>query len=101
MNDELIQRLVNIMTANDLNTLDVRDGTKRIVLRRGAPAPVMMSGAPIAMPHAAPHAPAAPPSAKPSAGGDEEAGMLAIRSPMVGTFYSKPNPESKAFVTIG
>ena len=36
MDVELVQRLVNIMAANDLNTVDVRDGMKRIVLKRGA-----------------------------------------------------------------
>src|ERR1044071_169881 len=99
MDVDLVQRLVDLMVANDLNTVDVRDGTKRIVLTRGATA--MMMPGPMAM---APTGSAHPPVAAKGAGGsgaDDEAGMLSIRSPMVGTFYSKPNPESKPFVTVG
>jgi acetyl-CoA carboxylase biotin carboxyl carrier protein len=29
------------------------------------------------------------------------AGLVAIKSPMVGTYYSKPNPDSDDFVKIG
>ena len=32
---------------------------------------------------------------------DADAGLTAIKSPMVGTFYASPNPESKAFVSVG
>lgn len=31
----------------------------------------------------------------------EDDGLIAIKSPMVGTFYRKPNPESPAFVEVG
>ena len=27
--------------------------------------------------------------------------MIAIKSPMVGTFYAKPSPDAKAFVSVG
>jgi len=40
--------------------------------------------------------------ASPSATADaEEAGVIYIKSPMVGTFYSSPSPESKAFAEKG
>ena len=35
------------------------------------------------------------------AGSTEESGVLFIKSPMVGTFYRSPSPESKPFAEIG
>ncbi len=34
-------------------------------------------------------------------GGASEAGLVAIESPMVGTFYSSANPDAPAFVQVG
>jgi acetyl-CoA carboxylase biotin carboxyl carrier protein len=103
MNLDMLEQLVKLMAVNDLNTVDLRDGDQRVVLRRGAQ---YVASAPVQ--HApAHHAPA--PSAAPVAGGasaapakaDDDAGLVAIKSPMVGTFYAKPNPDSKNFVSVG
>ncbi len=45
-----------------------------------------------------PAAPAAIPAAPPV---DEDAGLHIITSPIVGTFYRAPNPESDPFVNVG
>jgi len=48
--------------------------------------------------------PAAPQSAAPPAAPSEqesEAGLHVITSPIVGTFYRAPNPESESFVNVG
>ena len=103
----LLERLVRLMSANDLNTVDVRDGDKRVILKRGAQtvsfvAPSASSGtyAPAAAPLHAPSA-HAPSSAKPQAEGAEDASLVAIKSPMVGTFYSASSPDAKPFVSVG
>jgi acetyl-CoA carboxylase biotin carboxyl carrier protein len=59
-----------------------------------APAPVAAAPAPapVAAPSASP-APAAP--------AGDEAGIIYVKSPMVGTFYKAASPESKAFAEIG
>ena len=96
-----LQELVKLMAANDLNTLDLRDGDRRVVLKRGAVAPVMVAGhAPaMHMPAAAPVIPA--PATPAQKAQDDTAGFKEIKSPMVGTFYSKPSPDSKPFVQLG
>lgn len=103
MSMELLEKMVKLMASNDLNTVDVRDGDKRIILRRGAmqmAMPMTMASAPQAMAaHAAP-APAIA-AATPAAAPAEDAGLVAIKSPMVGTFYGSPSPEAKAFVSVG
>jgi acetyl-CoA carboxylase biotin carboxyl carrier protein len=98
----LLQRLVKLMEANDLNMVELRDGDRRVILRRGA-AP--MEGS-VIMPQMSATAPSA---AAPAKGGedksaaaeDETAGLHAIKSPMVGTFYAAPSPDAKAFVNVG
>ncbi|HSU65490.1 MAG TPA: acetyl-CoA carboxylase biotin carboxyl carrier protein [Tepidisphaeraceae bacterium] len=102
----LLAQIVELMSANDLNTVDVRDGDRRVILKRGAPnAPIQMVQAPSVMAQA----PAAPPVAPASAGGSPASGSASadessyhkITSPMVGTFYASPKPGEKAFVTVG
>lgn len=102
MNMELLEKMVRLMASNDLNTVDVRDGDKRIILRRGAavvssPAAIVPAAPVAAAAAPAPAVPVAPAAAAPA----EDAGLVAIKSPMVGTFYGAPSPDAKPFVTVG
>ena len=109
MNVDFLQKLVDLMSANDLNTVDLRDSGQRIILRRGAQQ-VFTTAAPAA-PAPAHYAPGPAPAPSPASGGAaatpaaaapaEDANLVPIRSPMVGTFYSKPSPDAKAFVSVG
>jgi acetyl-CoA carboxylase biotin carboxyl carrier protein len=99
----LLQQIVNLMAANDLSTVDVRDGDKRIILKRGSEPLVMpMTAAPVPAAVAAP-APAAsnPPAKSAPAPVDEDANLKPIKSPMVGTFYAASTPDAKPFVAVG
>ena len=109
MDVSLLERMVKLMAANDLNTVDVRDGDKRVILKRGAQL-IAGSGSSggYALPHIAPASHAQPPglasgatSGGSAAAADEDAGLVAIKSPMVGTFYAAPSPDAKAFVSVG
>jgi acetyl-CoA carboxylase biotin carboxyl carrier protein len=55
----------------------------------------MIAGAPAAA------APAAAPAQPAAAEAEPEAGLQIITSPIVGTFYRAPNPESEPFVNVG
>jgi acetyl-CoA carboxylase biotin carboxyl carrier protein len=103
----LLQQIVRLMSSNDLNTVDVRDGDKRVILKRGMSfvAPSASSGGyafatPVQTqsPGLAPGAATGGANAAPV---DEDAGLVAIKSPMVGTFYSSPSPDAKVFVSVG
>ena len=104
-----LKELVRLMVANDLTELDLRDEQQQVTVKRGGPeampvvhqAPVAMAPAaapPAAAPPATPAAPAAAAAEVPPA---EDEGLVAIESPMVGTYYSKPSPEKPSFVGIG
>jgi len=102
MDVDLLERIVRLMASNDLNTVEVRDGDKRVTLKRGAVtmvAPSAGSGF-YAAPQAA-HASAPSPSSSAATPVDEDANLTPIKSPMVGTFYSAGSPDAKAFVSVG
>jgi acetyl-CoA carboxylase biotin carboxyl carrier protein len=101
MDVDLLQQLVDLMARNDLNTVELRDGAKRVILKRGAE-PQGVQHITMSPPgHATAHAPARAASADSAAAPDENAGLVPIKSPMIGTFYAKPSPDAKAFVTVG
>ncbi len=95
-----VRRLVELMKEHDLSEIDIREGETRIQLRRGAD-PVVTVAAPrvAAAPVAAPAASLPSPEAEHRRADD--AHVAAIKSPIVGTFYAAPNPESPAFVKVG
>ena len=101
MSTELLERIVKLMTANDLNTVDLRDGEKRVILRRGAASFPMQMMPTMQMAAPAPASAAAAAVAKAPEAPTEEANLVAIKSPMVGTYYSSPSPDAKAFVSVG
>ena len=63
------------------------------------PTPAAMA-APAAAPAPAP-APAAAPAAEAPAETAADAGLIEIKSPMIGTFYRKPSPDKDNFVEVG
>jgi acetyl-CoA carboxylase biotin carboxyl carrier protein len=106
MNVRLLEQIVKLMAANDLNTVDVRDGDQRIILKRGpaastityaAPAPAAAPGP--SQPQAAASGSTGAPGSPPAA--DDTAGLLPIKAEMVGTFYASPKPGEKPFVNVG
>ena len=101
MDVNLLARLVELMASADLNTVDVRDGDRRVILKRGAAAPAMPTahGAQ-AFPSPQTTGLANSPAAEQPAS-SEDSGYLRIVSPMVGTFYASPKPGEKPFVTVG
>jgi acetyl-CoA carboxylase biotin carboxyl carrier protein len=101
-----LKELVRLMVANELTEVDLRDSEEQVTLRRHTVAhAVVPTPAIVAAPHAT--APASSPAGgHAEAGGApvataEDDGLLTIESPMVGTFYSAPDPDSPPYVTVG
>jgi acetyl-CoA carboxylase biotin carboxyl carrier protein len=98
-----IRRLVELMKEHDLSEIDLQQGEVRIQLRRAcAAAQPVMGAAPAGLvPMPVKAGPPAPESdvSPPSEG--KEKGVAVIKSPMVGTFYAAPDPDSPAFVKVG
>jgi acetyl-CoA carboxylase biotin carboxyl carrier protein len=110
-----LKELVRLMVENDLTEINLQDQQETVAVKRGGPGgpagvPVYQAVAPavssapvsIPAPSAAPGAaPSAPTPAAKAAEAASDAGLVAITSPMVGTFYSAPNPDTPAFVKVG
>ena len=98
---ERIRRLVELMQEFDLREVDLRQADQRIRLCRGAElAPVSFAAA--AAPPAATASPPVSGSVSPSAKSAVDGpNIMLIKSPMVGTFYSRPNPNAAAYVKVG
>ena len=93
-----IKAIVDLMEKNGLTAFEMEKGGFRIALSKGAVAGPAVSYAPA--PVAAPAAPAAASSAPAEAAAPAASGKE-IPSPMVGTFYTAPSPESPPFVKVG
>jgi len=97
-----LESLVRLMVENDLTELDLKDGEETVTVKRGGK-PVVVAAPPaapaVALAPAPAPAAAAPAPAAPKA--DDDAGCIAVESPMVGTFYATPGPDKPPFAQVG
>ncbi len=101
-----VRRLIDLMKEHGLTEVDLRQGDQQIRLARSQDNPAAASMIPTMIPAAqVPVAPVAAAPATPAPAqateGDDEANIAYIKAPMVGTFYSRPNPDADSFVKIG
>jgi len=92
-----VAEVLRIIDASSVDELILElDGARLVVRRNGAAggtaAPATLDPAPDPAPVAAPMA--APPQAP-------DDGRVAVRAPMVGTFYRRPSPAEPPFVEVG
>ena len=94
-----LKKMISLMNENDLLELEIEEGGKKLRLKKAGPQGAVGS--------APPPAPSAPAAAAPvAAGGDaepsaEDQGFVTIRSPMVGTYYQAPSPDTDAYIEYG
>ena len=96
-----VKKLIELLEQSNINELEINEGDESVRISRGATA-VTYAAPPIAAPVAAAPAPiAAPAAVEAAAPASEELAGHAVKSPMVGTFYASPAPDSPPFVTVG
>jgi acetyl-CoA carboxylase biotin carboxyl carrier protein len=99
-----IKAIIDLMKKNSVSEFELEKQDFKIRLKRGTngnvgaisyedPATVAYVSAPAALPTGTPAAPAAAPAVVST--------DVDIKSPMIGTFYRAPSPESGAYVEIG
>jgi len=97
-----VLRLIEMMKKHDLTEINLRQSGQKIQLKRETAQPQVVGYAaappiPQPMPAAAP-APTADSGTAPAV---DDPNVHIMKSPMVGTYYSRANPESEAFVKVG
>ncbi|MCA1796333.1 MAG: acetyl-CoA carboxylase biotin carboxyl carrier protein [Geobacteraceae bacterium] len=100
-----IKTLIKLISDTDISEFEMETDEDRVFIKRGsnqevvhvaAPAPAPAASAPVAAaPQSAPDAPA--PAGEKILGDKEER----VTSPIVGTFYAAPSPESDPYVKVG
>ena len=97
-----IQELIKFVAKSGVSevSIDRKDFKITIKAQGNAPAVVNMQAAPMPLAAApAPVAAAAPAPAAPVA--NENANLITIKSPMIGTFYRSGSPDKPSFVNVG
>jgi acetyl-CoA carboxylase biotin carboxyl carrier protein len=104
-----IKKLIDLLEESNLTEIEIREGEESVRLSRAARAAAPEAprvAAPVVAPAPAP-APQGMVSPTDAATGGRSGGANVlpdghvVRSPMVGTFYASPNPDSPPFVKIG
>jgi len=105
MNQKELKELIEFLIEKDIAEFELERGDVKMRLRRGEPAEARyyappaqpVAGEPAHPPGSVspPAAPAVPKEPVP------EAGLHAVKSPIVGTFYEAPSPGAPPFVKVG
>jgi len=95
-----LKALLRLMEGNDVEELEVEEGGRRIRIRRRSASPLTP---PAAMAAASGVSASGAVTASISAPGasPDTTGLLAVESPMVGTFYRAPAPGAEPYVKEG
>jgi len=100
-----LKTLVKLVTDTDITEFEMENAEEKVLIKRGPSQEIVHVSAPAYAPAApappaaapAPAQEAAPAAAEPAASDQYET----ITSPIVGTFYRAPSPESDAYVQVG
>ncbi len=108
MDLKLIKNILDLIAESDVNEVSLEEGDFKIKVKKTEGAQQVTYTQPMAapQPHAqpAPQQQAAPPQAssdKAEEKGESQPDGETVTSPIVGTFYESPDPESDAFVKVG
>ncbi|MBK7140577.1 MAG: acetyl-CoA carboxylase biotin carboxyl carrier protein [bacterium] len=109
MNENYIKKLIRLVEESEIESLEVSSWGRKIRITHklqgrtnghSESAPVIQA----VMPHSAPVMVAAPSPAavapQAAAPAEDPSHLVAIKSPMVGTFYSAPSPDSPPYVSL-
>jgi acetyl-CoA carboxylase biotin carboxyl carrier protein len=98
MDFEILKKLIQLVKDEDISGVAVEEKGVKYEVRREKGGQLVAAPSTVQLP--ASH-PASSPHAQQPAANKEDEGLTAITSPMVGTFYRSPSPESAPFVNAG
>lgn len=101
---KFVKELMALLEDSTLTEIDFQKGDLGISLSKSSPAAAVqhvMAPAAAAAPMAAPAAAPSQPVATKESPADASAHPGAVKSPMVGTAYTRPSPDADTFVNVG
>ena len=99
-----IKELIDLMKQNGLEEIEIKHGDDKIFLKKSQPPPPpspIITSMPMMKHELVPHPAAGQPPEAAAQNAPVQDNLVAITSPIVGTFYAKPSPDSEPFVEIG
>jgi acetyl-CoA carboxylase biotin carboxyl carrier protein len=109
-----LKEILQILEEKEITEFELEEEGMKLRIRKAAassnhsaPAPVLPLQMPAAMPPVATAPPASappapsPPPAAPAPAEVADASLVVVKSPIVGTFYRAPDPNSAPFVNVG
>ncbi len=97
IDQQMIRDLADLLNETGLTEIEWSEGPLKVRVTKGGVAPVYAAAAPMA----AAAAVAAVAASGASAAGDDASHPGAVKSPMVGTVYTAPEPGAATFVKVG
>jgi len=97
MDIKKLKQIVKLLKENDLQEIEIEDEESRIMVKNAGGQNFAALPQPLISTQALPAEGGAAKAAEPKA----ESKYHVIKSPMVGTFYRSPSPESPAYVEVG
>ena len=114
MDLKLIKNLLNMISESEVNEVSIEEGDFKIKIKKQAdavsPAQAQVFAQPQNMPYAAvppqvlpaePRSVSEQPASESSTNEADDSKSITIKSPIVGTFYRSPSPDSDSFVNEG
>ena len=89
-----VDRIMQLLDASHFDRLSLEVGGLKLELARSGAAPLQRPAPP-------PAEPPVPPPPAPVVAASREAGLVEIRSPLLGIFYRAPRPGEPPFVEVG
>ena len=102
-----LERLLQVLEERQITEFELEEAGTKLRIRKGSASSENHAQAPAPAPAPPPAqrasdapipSPARAPAARPVA---EEAGLVTVKSPIVGTFYRSPDPGAPPFVNVG
>jgi len=109
MNEKQIRKLIRLVEESEIETLEVSSWGRRVKITQRPQAgsnghssmPPVLQSSDVTSPAAAvPKTPELQVSQTAEAASEDTGSLVAIESPMVGTFYAAPSPDSESYVSL-
>lgn len=105
MDLKLVKNLLDLISESEVNEVSIEEGDFKIKVKKTSESAAQTVHYQMPQQPQAPQPPAAPqPSASGKESVEEDSGKPAgevLKSPIVGTFYEAPSPDSDPFVSVG
>lgn len=100
-----LRELIDFISNTGLEEVNIETEEFKVKVKRSpdsvAVAAPQVVAAPAPAAPATPAASSAPAAEKPAAAPAASSNLIEVKSPMIGTFYRSPNPDSPSFVNVG